>query len=1015
MKVAVATMILALAGAASGQQYTISAFAGGGTVQYPATATMVPISAPIAVALDSAGNVYFPATDNSIYKVDKADTLTRVAGNGRQGYSGDGGLATEAEFFDPRSIAIDSRGNIYVADDGNQRVRVISADGIVTTLAGNGTAGNTGDGGEATEAQVFYPSDVAVDARGNLYIASGNVIRVVSTAGIIDTFAGNGTAGYSGDGGAATSAEIDLPDSMTFDPAGNLYFVDFNNHRVRKVSPTGIITTVAGNGTSGYAGDGGPATAAEFSVTGGLATDASGNLYIADDANSRIRMVSPAGIITTVAGNGTAGYSGDGGLATAAELRPSGVAIDSSGNLYISDGGNLRIRKVTAGVIGTIAGNGSSYSGDGGPAATAHFFGPAGVAVDAAGNVYITDPGANRIYKVSTDGSIVTFAGTGVANYTGDGGLATNATMFGPYGIAVDASGNVYFSDEANNRIRKISTDGIISLVAGNGQLAYSGDGGPAVDAALNAPMGLAVDTPGNVYFVDSYESVPTCFCWPVGILYETGDSTIRKVSTDGTITTIAGMGMLGYSGDGNPATKAEIWPAGVTVDATGNVYIADQGNNIVRKVSADGIISTVAGGKSLLSGDGQAAVNGRLYSPAGVAVDASGNLFIADTNDSRVRVVSPAGIISTIAGGGTNDPADGGAAILAHVRPNAVAVTASGKIYVADASTSTIRLLTPSSPACTFSVAPTFVTAPVTGGSVSVTVTTGDNCTWAIEGTPDWMTHSGTFTGTGSATVVFTVAANAGGFRSWTFSLANTAVTVYQQSATFAIVQEYTNTTSGAVNAASMWASVAPGGLATIFGSFPVPSPVAADLPLPTAIDGVSFQFNGGPLSPLLYLSLGQANVQVPWELAGAASTTVTASDGSETTAAQAANLQTFAPGIFANSILDANYYHADAGNPAAAGDWVSIYCTGLGPVTNTPATGAPAPLDRLSWTTTVPTVTIGGVTATLNFYGLAPGKVGVYQVNAQMPAGLGTRSAVPVIVSIGGIESNPANMAVR
>jgi uncharacterized protein (TIGR03437 family) len=513
------------------------------------------------------------------------------------------------------------------------------------------------------------------------------------------------------------------------------------------------------------------------------------------------------------------------------------------------------------------------------------------------------------------------------------------------------------------------------------------------------------------VYFVDSFDVYDTHCCWPIGDLEYAGDSTIRKVSTDGTITTIAGVGRLGYSGDGNPATKAEIWPTGVTVDATGNVYIADQGNSRVRRVSTGGFISTVAGGGLSTYGDGQA-VNARLDSPAGVAVDASGNLFIAD-QDGAVRMVSPAGIISTIAGWGTNDPADGGAAILAYMKPNAVAVAASGKIYVADALTNTIRLLTPSRPACTFSVSPTFVTAPVSGGSVSVTVTTGDSCAWVIESTPYWMTHSGTSTGAGSATVAFTVAANAGGFRSATISLANTAVTVYQQSNTFAIVPEYPAMVSGAVNAASMSTTVAPGGLATIFGSFPVPSPVAADLPLPTGIDGVSFQFGGGPLAPLLYLSLGQANVQVPWELAGVASTTVTASDGSETTAALAVDLQTFAPGIFANGILDTNYYHADAGNPVAAGDWVSILCTGLGPVTNTPATGAPAPLDRLSWTTTVPTVTIGGVTATLNFYGLAPGYVGVYQVNAQVPAGLS--GIERVIISIGGVESNPANMGVR
>jgi len=339
----------------------------------------------------------------------------------------------------------------------------------ISTIAGNGTAGYSGDGGVATSAELSGPFEVAVDASGNVYIVDSynNCIRKVTTGtGIISTIAGNGTAGYAGDGGAATSAELNNPTGVAVDALGNVYIADFNNNRIRMVAAgTGIITTIAGNGTAGYSGDEGAATSAELNLNppGEVAIDASGNVYIADAGNSRIRKVSAStGIISTIAGNGTVGYSGDGGAATSAELTyPDGVAIDASGNVYIADVENNVIRKVTAGtgIISTIAGNSTSgYSGDGGAASLAELNNPVGVAVDASGNVYIGDYENNVIRKVAVGtGIISTIAGNGTAGYSGDGGTATAAELNSPAGVAIDASGNVYIADQFSNRIRKLS------------------------------------------------------------------------------------------------------------------------------------------------------------------------------------------------------------------------------------------------------------------------------------------------------------------------------------------------------------------------------------------------------------------------------------------------------------------------------------------------------------------------------------------------------------------------------
>ncbi|MEP7364398.1 MAG: hypothetical protein ABI972_14180 [Acidobacteriota bacterium] len=329
--------------------------------------------------------------------------------------------------------------------------------------------------------------------------------------GTISTYAGNGDFIYSGDGGQATAASIQSPNGVAVDAAGNVYISDFGNKRIRKVAPDGVITTYAGNGTIGFSGDGGPAVNAQLfvitSTNQGLAVDAAGNLYIADPDNSRIRKVTPGGTISTYAGMGPSLFGGDGGPATSAGLSlPGSVALDGAGNLYIADQRNSRIRKVTpGGIISTVAGDGSlQYSGDGGPATSAGVPLPVSVASDAAGNFYFTDLSSQRIRKVDTSGIVTTFAGNGTAGFGGDGGPAAAAMIFNPKGMSLDAAGNLYFADSANNRIRKVDTNGVITTVAGNGGGGFSGDGGPPTSAQISSPRDVKVDAQGNLYIADA-------------------------------------------------------------------------------------------------------------------------------------------------------------------------------------------------------------------------------------------------------------------------------------------------------------------------------------------------------------------------------------------------------------------------------------------------------------------------------------------------------------------------------
>jgi len=546
-------------------------------------ATEAGLARPEGLAFDAAGNLYIADTNNDRVRRVAARTgiITTVAGNGTQGFLGDGGLAVAAPLFAPESVAVDGSGNLYIADSYNNRVRIVAATGIITTVAGNGAQGFSGDGGAATAAGVNEPGCVAADASGNIYIADtyNYRIRKISIAtGVISTIAGTGTPGFSGDGEPASAARIAAPQGVVLDATGTLYIADSGNNRIRRVDArTGTISTYAGNGTQGFSGDGSPATGAGLGQPRGVALDGGGNLYIADYGSYVVRKVAAgSGIISVVAGNGTRGFSGDGGPATAAGFDyPTGVASDTAGNLYIVDG-STRVRKVaaTSGIITTVAGsegphagNGFRlFSGDGGPA-TAAGIAVQAVALDAAGNLYIADAN-NRVRKVvAATGIISTIAGNGNDGFSGDGGQATAAAVVSPRGLALDAAGNLYVA--SGSTIRKVAAaTGIISTVAGGGSL---GDGAPATSATLNYPVGVALDAVGNLYIGDA-------------IAYR-----IRRVSAaTGIISTVTGNGTEGYFGDGGPATAAGLGqPFDVAVNASGDLYIGEAGSGRVRAVFA--------------------------------------------------------------------------------------------------------------------------------------------------------------------------------------------------------------------------------------------------------------------------------------------------------------------------------------------------------------------------------------------------------------------------------------------
>jgi len=826
-------------------QFSISTIAGGGPNGLPATQSS--IGYPESVALDGSGNIYLSDSySNQVFKVDSTGKATVVAGNGTVGYAGDGGPATSAALNGPERVLLDGSGNLFIADTGNFVIReVLASTGNIQTVAGNGKEGYAGDGGPATKAELDDPYGVFVDGSGNIFIADTDnfIIRCVaavagacgistSQAGYIYTVAGTpgtgctitGQAPFCGDGGSATSALTTEPEDVFVDGSGNIFIADTFDSVIRVVNPGSSAVTIAGvtiqpgdiEAVAGLyydsslgnpcqlTGDRGAALSAYLCQPGGVFVDASENIFIADTGNFGIRCVaaaagdcgistSQAAYIYTVAGTlGTACANidtgcGNGGLATSAQLNyPSGLAVDSSEDVYIADTEDFVVRNVAAsnGDIQAFAGNNFlAYSGDGGIATSAELNIPGQVFVDSSGNVFIADSENSVIREVvASSGDIQTVAGNGTAGYSGDNGPATAAELYSPYSVFVDSSGNIFIADTENCLIRKVS-GGTISTVVGDptfptGPCGYSGDNGPPTSAQLYNPYGVTLDSSGNIFIADSQNSAIR--------VVNTGSTAITLAGVTiqpNTIATLAGNGTAcvpsNGCGDGGAATSALLnFPGGLALDATENIFIADSSDDAVRVVNTSttpvtiagvtipaGDIQTVVGtlGQRGYSGDGvPPPASVLLDTPSGVYVDSSEDIFIADEYNNAVReVVAVTNIIQTIAGGNSTEgfSGDGGpatSAALAH--PLGVVGVASGNFFVADTENSRVREL---SSTAEIALAGDAATVPVGGSQQFLATVTGANnssVTWEVNRVPGGNSTWGKVSSTGLYTAPATV-----------------------------------------------------------------------------------------------------------------------------------------------------------------------------------------------------------------------------------------------------------------
>jgi len=679
-------LLLLSASSLAAQSFTISTLAGNGHIAFYGNggpAASARLIQPQYTAIDSAGNVYVSDSYyNQVFRIGQDGVIGVFAGNGTGGYSGDGGPATSANLNMPLGLAFDAAGNLYIAESFNWCVRKVTPDGIISTVAGNFTSGFGGNGGPATSASLQNPEGLVFDSTGNLYISQpyNNVIRKIDTSGNISIFAGTGATGYSGDGGPAASALLSHPAGLAIGPDGSLYFGD-QNTRVRRIGPDGTISTFAGSKNTAALGDGGPALSASLVFPGGLAVTADGSVYVSDSGHFLLRVITPDGNIRTVAGGGPSIQ--DGAALLTSLPYPYGLSLDAQGDIVmaVSIGRQVRVLNPSGGIT-TLAGiDPTAYQTNGAAATSVSLLGVYGVAADTSGNIYVSDDFDNRIQRVAPDGSFATFAGDSLFGAPFNGGAAY--ILGSPWGLSIDPNGNLLVSAGVGESIFQIAPNGISTLVAGGNLIQSTGDGGPAIRASLGTPSSVVSNPLGGFFVADSL------------------NNNVRKVDALGFITTYAGNGRPGYSGDNGPARSAQLnGPGQLALDAAGNLYIADSGNNCVRKVDTNGIMTTVAGtGVAGGTGDGGAAVAAQLTAPRGVAVDASGNLYISEAN--RIRMVNlSSGIINTIAGstqGYAGFGGDGGPAAQAYLsNPYQLALDANNNLYVADRGNYRVRMLVP-------------------------------------------------------------------------------------------------------------------------------------------------------------------------------------------------------------------------------------------------------------------------------------------------------------------------------
>ena len=1019
--------------------------------------------------------------------------ITTIAGIGL--FSGFYRQATQAEIYPQGSPAFDQSGNLYMPEPGFNRVVRIRPDGVLEPFAGNGVPfsfTDVGDGGPATEAVINFPRGVAADFDGTVYITDqgSRIRRVDGHTGIITTIAGDGTAGFSGDGGPAVRALLNNATHITGDGQGTIFFIDFDDvsstARIRKITPDGLISTVAGVGPPGFSGDGGPATQAQFNLgfadKGSLARDPKGNLYIVDTGNNRIRKVDGStGIITTFLGPQPPYQTGF-----------SGVATDASGNIYTDAGGpfwQIWAISPTGQVLARYGKGGyPGFSEDGTPIADSYITNwLEGLAIDPAGNVVYADKDLNRIRRLNlTTGKLETVAGMGPRVF-GENGPAV-ATLLGNSNsdLTFLPSGELLISDSGHSLLRRVDANGTISTFAKGGFAALL-DGVPPGQVFGN-PVAVEPDGAGNVYLSDT--------------------GPIFRLDKAGTMHVVAGGGGdCGFSGDGGPATDAHLCqPWDVTFDTAGNLFIADTNNNRIRRVDAQsGIITTVAGsgpvngyehynqnGSGSVCGDGGPATKACLNTPYGVAIDQEGNLFIADFS-GRIRKVDRTGIITTFAVSPTSiytklafdgagflygvagsavvryDPngtatiiagdtsvsgfsGDGGSALQAHLhaflQSEGIAIDAEGNLFFNDADNFRVRavrfgaVLPPPGARIQASRGTPQSTAPSTAFATPLDALVLDSAGRPAPGVrvefsapangPSCAFSNGTpFVGiitdrSGLASAPCKANAQQGSYSVTATPVASSAAVAF--ALTNFIPPPLVTNSSSVLNAGSfIGGAVAPGEFVTIFGSNIGPAQgatlqLAAPGLVGTVLAGTRVLFDGQP-APLIYVQGGQDSLVVPYSVAQKASTQMQVEYLGVKSNPISLSVAVAAPGIFSTSssgkgqgaILNQDSTPNSASNPAGRNTIITIFATGEGQ-TDPPgvdgkiASGVfPKPVLPVS-------VTIGELDAEVLYYGAAPTLVaGVLQVNAKVPAGVAPGPALNVRLTVGGIDSNVVTIAVQ
>lgn len=692
-----ALLVCALFGspASADSEFTFTTIAGtAGTVVASAdgTGSAAQFSAPRGVAVDSAGNVYVADSSNhTIRKVTAAGVVTTLSG-----VAGSSGTtsASPVQFSEPFGVAVDSAGNVYVADTNNNAIRKITAAGVVTTLAGGSGMGSTDGSGSA--AKFSEPHGLVVDSAGNIYVSDymNNTVRKVTAEGVVTTLAGSaGASGFTN--GQGTAARFASPQGIGIDSSGNLYLAESLNRSIRKITPSGLVTTF-------YDGSNG-----SFGSPRGVAVDASGNVFVADYSANVIRMITAAGVLSLVAGTSPTPGSTDGASTAALFNAPSAVAVDSANNLYVADTSNNTIRKITSGgTVTTLAGLAGRSSSVNGTGSAARFEDPYAIAVDSSGNAYVADGTDHSIRKITAAGVVTTLAGNPGAFGSTDG--SGSAALFKtPLGIAADSNGTVYVADTGNYTIRKITPAGVVTTLAGTAGSGGSLDGTGAA-ARFDSPYGVATDSSGNVFVLDS-------------------SGVVRKITSAGVVTTLAGTANANGFVDGTGTAARFSVPFDLTIDSSGNIYVSDHGNHAVRKVTTAGVVTTLAGSgiNGYANGTGTAA---QFKFPSGIGVDAAGNVFLADTDNQVIRKITPAGVVTTIAGTHAIGSADGVGTAASFYNPKDVAADTSGNLYLTDRGNHTIRKGSLATTATTTTTTTVTTTTTTTLASTSLGLSSGWN-----------------------------------------------------------------------------------------------------------------------------------------------------------------------------------------------------------------------------------------------------------------------------------------------